>query len=70
MQEFDAKEIVRQYQEDMPVFEIPAEMIDDGSSREELEQGVLKCHNIPILPPEKPCRGPSCFLFITSASFF
>ena len=41
MQEFDAKEIVRRYQDDIPVFEIPAEMIGDGSSREELEQGVL-----------------------------
>ena len=42
MQEFDAKEIVRRYQNDIPVFNIPAEMIGDGTSLEELEQGVLK----------------------------
>lgn len=41
LQEFDAKEIVRRYQDDLPVFEIPAEMIGDGTSRDELEQGVL-----------------------------
>ena len=40
MQEFDAQEIVRGYQNDIPVFKIPAEMISNGSSKEELEQGV------------------------------
>ena len=40
MQEFDAKEIVRRYQDDIPVFEILAEMIGDGSSSEELEHSV------------------------------
>ena len=63
MQELDAKEIVRRYQTDIPVFEIPAEMIGNGTSREELEQGVLKYHNISILPPGKPCRGPICVAF-------
>ena len=51
MQEFDAKEIVGRYQNNIPVFEIPAEMIDDGSSKEELEQGVWNAIIIPILPP-------------------
>ena len=53
MQEFDAQEIVWRYQNDIPVFEIPAEMIGDGSSKEELEQGVcqLIAMIIPILPP-------------------
>ena len=40
LQEFNAREIVWCYQNDIPVFEIPAEMIGDGSSEEELEQGV------------------------------
>ena len=39
VQEFNAREIVQRYQNDIPVFEIPAEMIGDGSSKEELEQG-------------------------------
>ena len=41
MQEFDAQEIVRRYQNDIPVFKIPVEMIGDGSRKEELEQGVI-----------------------------
>ena len=40
LQEFNAQEIVRRYQNDIPIFEIPAKMIGDGSSKEELEQGV------------------------------
>ena len=38
VQEFDTREIVRRYQNDIPIFEIPAEMIGNCSSREELEQ--------------------------------
>ena len=40
MQEFDAREIVRRYQNDILIFEIPTKMIGDSSSREELEHGV------------------------------
>ena len=54
LQEFNAKEIVQRFQNDIPVFEIPPKMIGDGSSREKLEQGVKTYYNhYTYTPPSK-----------------
>ena len=59
MQEFDAREIVRRCQNDIPVFEIPAEMIGGSSSREELEQGVHQIATMIIYTYTPPLKALS-----------
>ena len=59
MQEFDAREIVQRNQNDILVFEIPAEMIGDCSSREELEQGVHQITAMIIYTHTPPLKALS-----------
>ena len=44
VKEFNAKEIVRRFQSDLPVFELLQEMIGEGPSAEQYESGVLHTH--------------------------
>ena len=73
MMEFNAKQIVRRFQIDLPVFELPQEMIGEGPSSEQYESGVLHAHIMisMITPPKTLSRTDLSlsFLFISVLSF-
>ena len=63
IKEFNAKEIVRRFQSNLPVWELPQEMIREGPSVEQYKSGVLHTHiMISMTTPPKTLSRTDLFL--------